>query len=58
MLPVTYTREIMPAKRSQIPTMEMAMGWPHKILRINSCHYMIAKLNNGVLGLFCAHCLG
>lgn len=28
-LPTTYTRDIMPANRSHIPTPEMAVHWPH-----------------------------
>ncbi len=46
-LPEVYTREIMPANRSHIPTPEMAMRWPH----LNRVADQIPPLMNCNVGL-------
>jgi len=57
-LPRTYSRDIIPAKRSQIPTPETACKWPH--LKRIADYIMLYNDNLDVsllLGINCAHAI-
>ena len=56
-LPITFTREIMPANRSHIPTPELAQCWPH-LERISDQLMPLPDCEVGLLiGYNCPHAL-